>query len=119
MFDINMEDASPISQRSVFKRHFCTLAEEIEARLILPYLEDVIDTYEADRIYAENTSFKQNEILLTTILKHGPNGLAYFMKALDVCYPKLSSQIRQKMRESGCSSRSRKIVSDHQVNGKG
>ena len=93
-----MAESTASLQRAVLQRNNCLLAEGIEAKSVLPYLRDVIDTYQADRIYAEKSSFKQNEKLLSTVSKAGPNGISYFMKALEVCYPNLASQMRQEMR---------------------
>ena len=101
-----MAEYSPNAQRSILKRYNCTLAERIEVDSVLPYLRDVIDSYQADRIYAEKTSFKQNEKLLSTVSRAGPKGLTQLMKALDICYPNISSQMRQEIRQNADVARS-------------
>ena len=81
--------------RSVLQPIYCELANQIDAKTIIPHMKDVLDSYQVDRICAEKTPFKENEKLLTTIFRLGPNGLISFMAALDQCYPNIALQIRQ------------------------
>ena len=84
--------------RTILQRYNCKLAENIDAKVILPYMRDFIDSYQIDQVYREENTFKQNEKLLTVVSKAGPNGFLSFMKALDVSYPHLAAQIRQEKR---------------------
>ena len=86
--------------RRVLQRFNCKLADNIDAKILLPYMKDVIDFYQVDQIYAEKNSFRQNEKLISFVSKGGPNSFSYFIKALDVCYPHFATQIRQDVQKN-------------------
>lgn len=83
------------NSRAMLQPIYCEMANLIDAKMIIPYMKDVLDTYQIERIRAEKTPFKENERLLSTVFKLGPNGLKSFMTALDQCYPNIALQIRQ------------------------
>lgn len=86
--------------RRVLQRFNCKLADNIDAKILLPYMKDVLDFYQVDQIYAEKNNFRQNEKLISFVAKGGPSSFSYFMKALDVCYPHFATQIRQEVQKN-------------------
>ena len=82
--------------RSVLRPFVCEIANQIDVEVILPYMKSVFDKFQIDRIRVEKTSFQQNERLLSTVVRSGPNGLSNFMKAIDECYPNIAARIQNR-----------------------
>ncbi len=108
------------TERATLQKYHCKLAENIDAKVILPYLKDVIDSCYADEICKQRTPFRQNEKLLSFLRKSGSATFTYFMKALDLHYPHFSTAIKQELKARGSSSpslRTRKISGQGRLSG--
>ncbi len=90
--------------RACLQKLHCKLAENLDVKEILPYMKDVIDQYYVDEICKQKTSFQQTEKLLSFIRRGGSATFTYFMKAMDLRYPRLALAIRQELKARGSNS---------------
>ena len=86
-------------QRLTLQKYHVKIAENIDVSDLLPYLRDVLDDCDVDRIKSQRTPFQKADKMLNLLSKRGPSAFCHFVRALDISNPHLAKLMMQDLTE--------------------